>query len=108
MLYSHFHDYTNFKVLVQNDANRAIQKPRNYRLGNVTEVPYKNCFAISVGYNVGLTPPISPLLFHKHNGITIPSADEGLEIDLPNGIKIYRDGEAVEELTQLVNKYFTI
>lgn len=74
----------------------------------MTEVPYENCFATSIGYDAASTFPVLLFLFHKRNGITIPLADKGLETELPNGIKIYGDGEVVRKLTQLVNKYSTI
>ena len=48
---------------------------------------------------------MSPLLFHERNGITILPADTGLETELPNGIKIYRDRQAIEKITYLVNEY---
>ena len=69
------------------------------------EIPFKNCFATSVDHDAASTPPTSPLLFHERNGITIPLADAGLEIGLPNGIKIYGDSQAVEKITHLINKY---
>lgn len=60
----------------------------------MTEVLYENCFATSVGYDMASTPPVLFLLFHERNSIMILSADEELETELSNGIKIYGDGEA--------------
>lgn len=48
------------------------------------------------------------MLFHKRNGITIPSADAGLETKLLNGIMIYGDDQAIEKITRLVNEYLSI
>ena len=107
-LYSHLLDHTSSKILVRNDAERSIQIPRRHRLDSITEIPFENCFATSVDHDAASTPPTSPLLFHERNGITIPPADAGLETELPNGIKIYRDRQAVEKITRLVNEYPSI
>lgn len=107
-LYSYLFDHTSSKILVRNDAERSIQIPKRHRLGCITEIPFENCFATSVDHDAASTLSTSPLLFHKRNGITIPPADAGLETELPNGIKIYRDRQAVEKITRLVNEYPSI
>ena len=104
-LYSHLLDYTSSRILVWNDAKHSIQIPRHHRLGCVTKIAFKNCFAAFVDYDAASTPPTSPLLFHERNGITIPSAGAVLEIELSKGIKIYGDEQAVEKIICLVNKY---
>lgn len=101
-LYSHLFDDMSTKVLVQNDANYSIQILRYYKLGCLTEIPYKNCFIISIDHDATAILPISSLLF------TIPPADTNLEIELLNGIKIYRDKKDVEEITRFVNEYLLI
>lgn len=72
------------------------------------EVLYENCFTMPVDHKAATTPPMSPLLFHKYNNITIPPADTSLEIKLPNSIKIFGDEEAVKQMTSLVNEYPSI
>lgn len=59
-------------------------------------------------HDTASTPPTFFLLFHKQNGITILSANIGLETELQNSIKIYGDKQAIERITYLVNKYFLI
>ena len=107
-LYSHLLDYTSLKILVWNNTEHPIQIPRHYMLGCVTEIPFENCFAASVDYDAASTPPTSLFLFYERNGIIIPSAGASLEIELPNGIKIYGKGQAIEKITCLVNKYPSI
>ena len=107
-LYSHLLDHTSSRILVRNDADRSIQIPQSHRLGYITEIPFENCFATSVDHDAASTPPTSPFLFHERNGITIPPADTGLETELPNGIKIYGDSQAVEKITCLINEYPSI
>ena len=107
-LYSHFFDHTSSKILIQNDVKRLIQISRRHRLGCITEILFENCFATSVDYDATSTRPTSPLLFHARNGITIPPADAGLETELPNGIKIYGNMQAVEKITRLINEYSSI
>lgn len=51
---------------------------------------------------------ILPFLFYEQNGITILIANIGLEIDFLNGIKLYTDMEAIEQITRLVNKFLSI
>ena len=106
-LYSHLLDHNSTKVLVRNEAGRAIKIPLHHRLGYVTELPYESCFATLADLDVASTPPTSSTIFHDCNGISIPPARE-METELANGIKIYRDREAVDAITRLVNDYPTI
>ena len=106
-LYSHILDHTSTKILVRNNADHAVKIPTQHRLGCVTELPYENCFATSADLDVASTPPTLPTIFHDRNGISIPPAGD-LETELPNGIKIYGDKEAVDAITRLVNEYPSI
>lgn len=107
-LYAHLVDHSTSKVLVRNDADHPVQIPRHHKLGCVTELPYESCFAASVGHEAASSPPISLPLFHERSGITIPPNGTSLETELPNGIKIYGDKDAVEQITRLVNEYPSI
>lgn len=49
-----------------------------------------------------------PFLFYERNVINILMANTSLEIELLNGVKIYKDKKAVKEITPLVNKYLLI
>lgn len=107
ILYSHFFDHTIPKVLVHNDASHAIKIPLHHWLGCVTKLLYKSYFATSADLDVASIPPISPTIFHDRNGISIPPARD-IKIELPNGIKIYGDKEAVDTITRLVDNYLSI
>ena len=72
------------------------------------EIFFQNCFATSMDHDAAASPPTSPLLFHEWNDITIPLADAGLETELPNGIKIYSNSQAVEKIIHLINEYPSI
>lgn len=72
------------------------------------EVSYESYFVKSVGYNVITTLLKLLFLFHERNSITILLANKELETELSNGIKLYKDDEVVQRLTQLVIKYPTI
>ena len=61
-----------------------------------------------MNYDAAFTPPTSFFLFYERNGIIIPPADVGLEIELSNGIKIYNNRQAVENIICLVNEYPSI
>lgn len=107
ILYSHFFDYTSTKILIHNNTDHAIKIPLYYQLSCVIKLPYKNCFVTSTDLNVASTPPTLPTIFYDYNGIPIsPTGD--LETDLPNGIKIYNNKEAINVITCLVNKYSSI
>ncbi len=106
-LYSHLLDHNSTKILVRNEACRAIKIPLHHRLGYVTELPYESCFPTSADLDVASTPPTSSTIFHDRNGISIPPAGD-IETELPNGIKIYGDREAVDAITRLVKDYPTI
>ncbi len=106
-LYSHLLNHTSNKVLVCNNAGHAIKIPLHYRSGYVTELPYESCFATSADIDMASTPPTSPTIFHDRNGISIPPAGD-METELPNGIKIYGDKEAVDAITRLMDNYPSI
>lgn len=106
-LYSHILDHTNTKILVRNNANHAIKISTHNRLGCVTELPYKNCFATSADLDIASTPPILSTIFYDCNGISILLAKD-LKIELLNGIKIYGNKEAVDAITRLINEYSSI
>lgn len=106
-LYSHLLDHTSTKVLVRNNAGHAIKIPLHHRLGCVTELLYESYFATSADIDVASTSPISPTIFHDRNRISIPPTGD-METELPNGIKIYGDKEAVDAITRLVDDYPSI
>ena len=70
----------------------------------MTELSYKSYFATSADLDVASIPPTSPTIFHDRNKISIPPVGD-MEIELPNGIKIYGDKEAVDAITRLVDDY---
>lgn len=106
-LYSHLLDDTNIKILVYNNVDHVIKISMPYQLGSVIELSYKSCFATSTNLNTAFTPHTLPIIFHDHNNISIPLVRD-LEMELPNGIKIYGDKETVDTITCLVNKYPSI
>lgn len=61
-----------------------------------------------VDYKIAAILSILHLLFHKHKGIISLPADTGLEIELANGIEIYKNKKLVKQITNFVNKYFSI
>ena len=48
-LYAHLVDSSMPVVLARNDSDRAIQVPRNFRLGTVQEADFDNCYHITSG-----------------------------------------------------------
>ena len=106
-LYSHLLDHTSTKVLVRNEVGHAIKILLHHRLGCVTKLPYESCFAILADLDVASTAPTLPTIFHDCNEISIPPAGN-METELPNGIIIYEDKEAVDAITRLVDNYSSI
>lgn len=78
-----------------------------HQFGYITELPYKNYFATSADLDVTSTPPTLLTIFHDHNSNSIPLVGD-LEKKFPNGIKIYRDKEAIDVITCLINEYPSI
>lgn len=72
------------------------------------EVVYKNGFVMLIDHKTAITLLILSFLFYKQNDITILPANISLEMEFPNGIKIYKDKEAVEQITHLVNEFSSI
>lgn len=106
-LYSYLLTHSSIKVVVQNNADHAVKVPLYYWLGYIIELPYKSCFATSADLDIASTPPTSLAIFHDRRDISIPP-DGDLETELPNGIKIYGDKEAVDAIMQLVDEYPSI
>ena len=61
----------------------------------------------SADLNVASIPPNLLAIFYDRNDISIWPAKD-LEIKLSNGIKIYKDKEAVNAITRLVDEYPSI
>lgn len=89
---------------MHNNVEHVIKIHSHYRPGYVTELSYENCFATLADPYVTSIPPNLSIIFYDCNDISI-SLLRDLEIELPNGIKNYRDIEAVNIITRLVNKY---
>lgn len=106
--YAHLIDYIICRILVGNDANYYIQVPKNYNLSYITNLVYKNCFAVKIEVDAVVYLPLVSLLFHEQNGIIIPPADNNIKTKLLNNIKIYKDNNVVQQITQLFNKYPSI
>lgn len=104
ILYYNLLNYTSAKVCVHNNVDHTIKIPLHHRLGCVTKPPYKNYFVTSADFDVVSTPPILLTIFHDRNGISILPAGN-LQKDLPNGITIYKDKEAIDAITYLVDEY---
>lgn len=81
-LYAHLVNYTIFKIFVRNDGNYFIQILRYYKLGYITELLYKNCFAASMSYKAASSFLTFFFLFHKQTGITILSIRTTLKMEL--------------------------
>lgn len=107
LLYSYLFDHTNTKIFVHNNADHVIKILTHHRLSYVIKLPDKSSFVTSTNLNAASIPRILPTIFHDHNGISIPPAKD-LEMEFPNGIKIYRDKEVVDKITRLVNEFFSI
>lgn len=106
-MYFHLFDHTSTKIFVHNNTDHAIKISLFYRLGCVTELPYKNYFAISANLDIASILPTLPTIFYDRNGISIALAGD-LETKLSNGIKIYKNKQAVDAITRLVDKYPSI
>ena len=106
-LYSHFFDHTSTKILVRNNTNYIIKILLYHRLGCITKLPHENCFATLADLDIVSMLPTLLTIFYDRNGISIPPTGD-LETKLPNGIKIYKDKQAVDAITCLVNEYLSI
>lgn len=92
---------------MHNNVNHAIKIVTHHRLGCITELPYKSCFAISRELDTASILPTLPAIFYNHNGICILLAGN-LKTDLGNGNKIYGDEDVVNAITCLVDEYLSI
>lgn len=72
------------------------------------EVSYKNYFMISMNHEAAATLSMFCFLFHKQNSITISLTDTGLKMKLLKNIKIYKNIEAIKQITHLVNEFPSI
>lgn len=70
------------------------------------EVSHDNYFVMSVDYKAAAIPFTSFILFYKQNDIIILPANIDLRIELSNSIMIYKNKEAIKQITRLVNQFF--
>lgn len=99
-------DHTNTKIFVRNNADHVIKIPKHYQLDCITKVPYESQFIISKD-NAAFILPVLPIMFYYYNDISILLA-KNLEMELANGINIYRNEKTINAITCLVNKYLFI
>ena len=104
-LFLHILNYSIHRVLVHNALHRPILLPRRQRLGMLTEIPYNNCFQVTLDLELAEHPPVTP---NHQAGIRVPTLEPGLETRLANGIRVYREPLAVQQISDLVEEFPSI
>ncbi len=104
-LFSHILNDSTHRVLVRNASHRPILLPRRQRLGTLIEIPYDNCFQVALDPELAKHPPVTP---NHQAGIRVPTLEPGLEIRLANGIRVYGEPLAVQQISDLVDEFPSI
>ena len=121
--YSHLIDNTTTGVLAQNESSLPIQISKRTKLGEVTEIPYDNCFQASMEPEGAKSPPSLPFGIKDYPRITItpsiklphfadtttPISDSTpREVCLENGIRVYGSVADVKALRALTEQFPTL
>lgn len=103
-------DYETLKILVRNTFDLPLCMPHRYKLGHLLDVTYENCFLIDTqaAYNAVSVPLSSHLFSNLGTGSTLPPTDPSMETVLYNGIRVFKDSNAVRQIADLVAEYLSI
>lgn len=112
ILYVHIINYRITKILVINTFNSLLHIPKHQKLGHIVDICYKNCILgdVQIPFNSLAFLSKAQLFFNLHAGIrlALTDMDTSIEIQLNNGMKIYRDKVAFQEILELVAQYLSI
>lgn len=109
-LFTHIVDHQTSKILVRNASDQPLRIPRRYKLGHLIDIAYDNCFFAKdqAAINSATFPPSLQSILDLSAGPPLCQTDSSLETVLDNGIKVYGDAVAVEQIAELVAEYPTI
>lgn len=103
-LYTHIVDYGTSKILVKNILDQPLHISRWQKLGHIIDISYDNCFLTdtkSVFQSASVPPKLQPF-FNQQPSLTPSPTKYLMETRLHNGVRVYRDTDAVAQLSQLV------
>ena len=109
-LFAHIIHHDTSKVLVRNTSDCLLRISRRQKLGHVVDIRYNNCFLTDVEsafYSATIPPQTAPFFEHKLSWAPTPT-DPSMETTLDNGVRVYRNEDAVMLLSQLVAEYPSI
>ena len=109
-LYMRIVNHTTTKILVSNTSDRPLRVPRHQKLGHIIDICYENCFLADAQatFDSAVFPPKAPPFFDLHAGISLAITDTAMEMQLDNGVRVYRDKAAVREIFELVAQPLSI
>ena len=109
-LFTHIVDHQTSKVLVRNASDQPLRIPHRHKLGHLIDIAYDNCFFTEdqAAIDSATFPPSSQSMSDLSARPPLCQTDSSLETVLDNGVKVYGDATAVEQIAELVVEYPTI
>ena len=110
MLFTPIIDHQTSRILIRNTSDQSLRIPCCHKLGHLIDIAYDNCFFTDERAAIdSATFPLSlqPLSEFSAGPPLFPT-DSSLETVLDNGVKVYGDAAAVEQIAELVAEYPTI
>ena len=104
-LFSHILNDSTHKVLVRNVLYQPVFLSRRQRLDTLTEIPYDNYFQVVLDLELAKHLSATP---NYQARIRVPTLEPGLEIRLANKIQVYKKPIAVQNVSNLVDKFLSI
>lgn len=109
-IYIYIVDHTTTKILVKNISNYPLCIPRYQKLRQLINICYKNCCLADTKttFNLSVFLLRVQLFFNLHVRVLLAPTDTLIEMQLENGIRIYKDKVVVKEISELVAQYPSI
>lgn len=104
-LFLHILNDSTHKVLIGNALYLLILLSRRQQLGTLTEIPYDNCFQITLDPKLAEHLPVTP---NHQAGIRVPTLKLGLKTRLANGIRVYGEPLVIQQISDLVEEFPSI
>ena len=109
-LFTHIINHYTSKILVRNAFDQPLHISHWHKLGHLINTAYDNCFFTKKRTAIDLATfsPSSQSLSDFSARPPLCQIDSLLETVLDNGVKVYGDAAAVEQIAELVVEYPTI
>lgn len=95
---------------MKNTSDQLFHVSRHYKLGHLLDITYDNCFFIKnqSAYNSAAITPTLHSFENLSTGPSILPTDPLMKTIFNNWIKVYRDVNAVTQISKFIAEYLSI